>query len=395
MELMRYHYSVICAETQKFFSSLKQQKINAYNISEKNSIVTLDIAFSEKRRFEKLCADIGAQAEIISKGRLIRAFEKAKKRSGLAVGAVICMAAMAIVKNYAVDIEILSDDEQIKASVMNVLYENGIAPGAYIPSIDLVKTERELKQNVGGISWAGISVTDCTLTIDVIEKLPQEKAANERMPSDLVASHDGVIEDIEIYNGLLVKPLGSGVLKGDVIVSGKIPIKKTELQDDKFVTFDTVKYVRSVGKIYGTYEQTQVFEQPLTDTKLTVTPKTKNEKYLNVFSCKIPLFFKAPSGFYITEENYQPLEILGVQTPVGITTAALNEYSFETTYYTKKQAKALAAQQRERYEKNFLADCEIKSRHTDVEYKKDRVVLTVKYKIYGEMGEESYFFINK
>ncbi len=395
MELMKYHYSVICAETQKLFSALKQQKINAYSISEKNGVLTLDIAFSEKRRFERLCRDIGAQAEIISRGGLIRAFEKAKKRSGLIVGAVICLAAMAVLKNYAVDIEILSDDEQIKASVMNVLYENGIAPGAYIPDIDLVETERALKQNVSGISWAGISVTDSTLIIDVIERLPQEKAANERMPCDLVASHDGVIEDIELYNGLLVKPLGSGVLKGDVIVSGSIPIKKTELQEDKFVTFDTVKYVRSVGKIYGTYEQTQVFEQPLTDTRLTVTPKTKTEKYLNVFSCKIPLFFKAQGGFYITKEKQKSLELLGVKTPIGITTRTLNEYSFETTYYTKKQAKALAAAQRERYEKNFLSDCEIKSRHTDVEYKKDRVVLTVKYKIYGEMGEESYFFINK
>ena len=71
--------------------------------------------------------------------------------------------------NVVVRFDILSDDENIRKGVMSVLKEEGVETGTYIPSIDLIVTERALKQKVEGISWAGITRKGDTLIIDVIE----------------------------------------------------------------------------------------------------------------------------------------------------------------------------------------------------------------------------------
>ena len=395
MNIGRIYYTVISPSEQRLFALIKEEGIEAYDITSKNGRLYIGIKFFQKASFERICKNCGCQIEQITKTGVCRFPEIIKNRIGLIIGTAVCAAVILALKNYTVSIEVLTDNDKIRSDVLNVLSDNGITSGTYIPSINLVQTERALKQDVEGISWAGISVTDSTLIVDVIEELPQTEKSTERMPSDLIAAHDGVIEDIELYNGLLVKPLGSGVLRGDVIVSGSIPVKKTELKEDGPVTVDSTKYVRSIGKVYGTYTDIQTFEQPYADTELAVSPKSFTRKYLNIFSSQIPLFIGSDKGMYISSEEYRPLTILGEQTPIGMTETKYQSYSFKTTLYTKKQAKKLAAQKRDDYEKNFLSDCSIKGRHTDVEYKKDRVVLTVKYTIYGEMSEESYFFIKK
>lgn len=388
-------YSLLCPAPPRLFAKIKSEKIEAYNISQSGESITLSVSCFQKRRFERICRELKTEYKIISVNGLYRLLGLLKKRLGLAVGAAVCAAFMLIVQNYAISIEVLTDDDEIRKDVMTVLYDNGIKPWTYIPSIDYINVERALKQSVDGISWAGISITDSTIIVDVIENIPEPQKHYERMPSDLIATHNAVIEEVELYNGQLVKTIGSGVLRGETIVSGTVVKEQTKVVDGELVTEQNEKYVRSIGRIFGTYTDVQTFEQPLTDTKIVVSGKEISKNYLSVFNTEIPLFLKNLNGFYTEDEQYKPLKIFGEETPVGICTKTYNKYSFEKVIYTKEQAKALADEMRKKYEQNFLYECEIRSRKTDVKYTENSVVLTVTYEIYGQISEESQFFIKK
>ena len=104
---------------------------------------------------------------------------------------------------------------------------------AVYSSIDLIVKKRALKQKVEGISWAGITRKGDTLIIDVIETEGDTKRESNRYPSNLVACENGVIEKIEVYDGQLKIPVGSGVTKGDIVVGGEIITSKSSWIEGK------------------------------------------------------------------------------------------------------------------------------------------------------------------
>lgn len=388
-------YTVAASAPQKLYTQIKLKKLTVCNICEKENHIDMTVSFTDKRRFEKICSELNCDYEETGRGGVCRLWTSMKKRMGLLVAGILFAVFLFVIRNFTVSIEVLTDDEVIRQRVLTVLYDNGVKAGTYIPDINCVEIERALKQEVEGISWAGISLTDSTIIVDVIETIPTPEKHSERMPSNLIASHSGVIEEVELYNGELVKTINSGVIKGEVIVSGTIKKERMVVEDDKLVPEEYEKYVRSIGKIYGTYYETITFEQPLKETCIINGEDTKQQKYISVFSCDIPLFFKKVSGYYSENEDYSPLKIFGLDTPVGIKTRSYTEYGFETKVYTKKQAKKLADEKRKLYEKNFLGECEIKKRDKNVKFKDGKAILTVKYEIYGLMSEESQFFIKK
>lgn len=67
-------------------------------------------------------------------------------RGGLVIGTAAVMLSCFYLSNVVVRFDILSDDENIRKGVMSVLKEEGVETGTYIPSIDLIVTERALKQ---------------------------------------------------------------------------------------------------------------------------------------------------------------------------------------------------------------------------------------------------------
>ena len=395
MSAFSLHYKYLCPSSARFYDKMSSALVEMYGITQSEDEISFGISFRKRKTAEQIMSDLGGEFCIVGRGFICSAAFKAKKRLGLFIGAAVCIAAILILQSFVVNIEVLTDDEEIRSQIMSVLYDNGIGVGSYIPDISLVKLERELKQRADLISWAGISTADSTLIIDVIENIDAQDFANERMPSNLIASHSGVIEDVELYNGQLVKTIGSGVVKGETIVSGEVTTEKTKVVDDELVTVEETKYVRSIGAVYGTYTDTQTFEQSYLDTNIIVSPETFTKKWLSVFNVDIPLFLTSADGFYMQQEEYSALEFLGEQTPVGIKSVTYNEYSFERVLYTKEQALEQCKELMKNYEENFLSECEIKSVQTDISYEDYKAVLNVSWEVYGLMSRESQFFAQK
>lgn len=388
-------YRILYDSPQRLFSALKTESIEAHGITETANGIELSVNLLQKNQLIKLLENLGAEYEVTGQGFMCRAVDFFRRRTGLWAGAAVCTAAILVSRNFMLNVEVLSENEIVREEVTNVLHEYGVKTGAYIPSLNFPELERTLKQRVESISWAGVSVTNSSLIIDVIENIEQPQKHSERMPSDLVAAHTGTIDKIEIYNGLLVKPVGSGVLRGEVIVSGTIPTE-TVTKDEKegeLIAEKGEKYVRSIGTVWGTYTDVQTFTQPYSEQSIAMNGKSDKLRYLKLFGLEIPLYLHKTDGYFIEKENYLPFVATDDEFPVGIKTVAREGYAFQTLRYDKEQAQNRAEELAKNYEENFLSDCEIKSRETDVEFGEDGVTLTVNYEVYGVMSEERSFLI--
>lgn len=379
----------------KFYRRIMSKKLPVSKMCEKNGKLTLRMPAEHCKALERLCDELGLEYTATKRHGSFVLAKRFFGRGGLVIGTAAVMLSCFYLSNVVVRFDILSDDENIRKGVMSVLKEEGVETGTYIPSIDLIVTERALKQKVEGISWAGITRKGDTLIIDVIETEGDTKRESNRYPSNLVACENGVIEKIEVYDGLLKIPVGSGVTKGDIVVGGEIITSKSSWIDGKENVETKTSYARSKGKILGTFERTVTFTQPFEDKAEKTTGKRDTKRFFTVFDADIPLFFSKPEGYWKNEQRYSPLSLFGLEMPFGITTCELEEYKFSQDTLTEQQALDAVHEKAYLYEENFLSDYEIKDRQVEDNVTEDGVTATVTYTLYGELCREVEFFIKK
>lgn len=395
MSIGYIEYRILSDNYARLYKYITEKKLPSRNITERNAYLYLRLSI-------EYCADLEAFLEknhyeyaVLNKKGAVFTARKIFNRMGIVIGGVIALAAALVCSNMIFKIEILSDDEQVQEEILTVLNQNGVHAGTFMPAVNCVEVERELKQTVSGISWAGLSTDGTTLIIDVVENIDKPQQRRDRMPSNLVSKYDAIVDKIELYDGQLKTTIGSGVKKGDILVSGTVITDKLYYKDTKEMHDITTRYARSQGKIYGTFNVTKTFTQPFEQSVQYVDEKQISRKYLGIFDMKIPLFFGKAEGKYIETSKTDDLYLFGLKLPVSITSCSLNEYSYKTVSLSKEEASEQANELVNKYEHNFLKEYEIKKASRNEKITDDGIEITVQYTLYGVISEELEFFAPK
>lgn len=395
MMIFGYRLYELNGNTDRLVRRLAGSYISYSRLKRKGERATVRVASEDCARFERLCERLNVKAERLQTSRTAFLLHTLFSRKGFAVGVLVCIVLGVYLSNRAARFEILCDDNRISSGIMNVLKEEGIGTGTFIPSIDLVKTERALKQRVEGISWAGITRKGNTLIIDVVETQGSTERTSENYPSNLVACEDGVIESIEIQNGQVRIPVGSGVTRGDIIVSGEIITKTSKWIDAKEHIDTRITYARSRGKVLGTFTRRLTFTQEQAAETLVLSPDIETKRYFTFFDVQLPLFITSPEGTYKTEESDSVIKLFGLDLPLGIKTVTVTPYKLGTKQLSSKQALKLAHEKEENYRKNLLGKYELKDVKLTESTVNGKASVTAEYTLYGELCREVSFFVPK
>lgn len=388
-------FQVIGVNYSRFYNEIIKENLPCRSLVETKGVLTFSISVEYSKSIKRICNELNLEWKIIRKKGLFFTAKRLWLRKGILIGAFAALVFCIILSNFVLRFKILSDNNNIKEDILAVLKENGVEPGSFIPNLNYVKLERELKQKVDGISWAGISTSGSTLTIDVVENIEKPETRKTRLPSNLISKKDAVIDKIELYDGQLMTTVGSAVLKGETLVSGTVVNEDVSYKDGQEIKDVSTKYVRSFAKIYGSFYETVVIEQPFVDQKIKISEKNIYKTYLDIFDLQIPMFFSIPEGSYLNESNYHGLSFFGHDIPLGINKVRLNEYEYENDTYSEEEAKNLARDKLSKYEKNFYKEYEIQEYDIKEDITDDGVKITAVYKLHGDIGEETEFFISK
>ena len=382
------------ARRYRLLDLLIKKDIECERVTDKNEQLILYTHRSNEQYISILAEGLSCEVRLCEReGKNKSLKSKLLMHSGLIFGLVISALVCYYFAGVILRINIENDDPKIKADIISVLNENGLHIGSLKKDFDFIKLERELKGKVDGISWAGISVQGSTLVVDTINNIPIPESDNKRMPCNVIALYDSVIDKTEVFCGELKVSSGSAVRAGDIIISGE----QTKLikvgKDDKET--EVKSYIRADGRVYGTFYKYAEFYYPYEETINTPTGKAQTVSYLNIFDTDIPLFFSKPEGNYSYKATKKPLKLFGRELPLAVTDVEYSEFTEALNTYTDEMIDEKIEKSAANYEEEILDDYEIIDSKRDISRTDKGVKVKLEYTLYGEIGEQVDIYLNK
>ncbi|MCD8005631.1 MAG: sporulation protein YqfD [Oscillospiraceae bacterium] len=359
-----------------------RRECKVLSLNTKGDTVYAILPFYCEEKLQEIVSERSCVLEIISRKGIYFHIYKYRKRYGFAVGILASIILSFYLSNIVFSIRIVgTDDEEIVYEVREILEEEGLKAGAFIPNLNFLKLSARLFAVDDDISWVSIGNSGSVVTVNL--RLVTEKAETDegRIPCNIVATEDAQIIGINVLVGQLEILIGDAVAKGDLLVSGYV-----ERGNGR------VYYYHSIANITAIFERTVTFEQSIYERKV-IDGETFYSKSLSIFDIDIPLpNLTVLDGSYITDTYTTNLRLFGIELPIGITTTEYTEQIYKLNIYSLDEAEAIVYDKLENYEENLIGDYEVIGRDVTVNKTDSSVTLTCTYTLQGDIGTESPIF---
>lgn len=367
-------------------NELSKQNIPIKKITSKNGEIYLSISFLKLNQIKKICRNRNYEMLSVTSKGIFPKIYRYKLRYGIAAGLIAAIALIFIFSNIILRIQVTGGNSELNAEIKALLKQQNIQVGSFIPNIDFSKAESYMMLNSDNFAWITIRNNGATLVVDVLEKTEEPEMTKTRPVTNLIASHDAVITDVNVYIGKLKKVVGSEVKKGDVLVSGKYRAKAVdESKNDEA----ELMLFHCKGEIMADYEESITFKQDYIDEQEIIIDDDKTRRYLTIFDLEVPISIgRKVEGNYIVTDSKSNFSFLGFKLPVGISKKSYDKYYFEKIKLSKSEAKAKLMEKIKLYEQNFLKDKKILNKETDIKETEDGLIITVNYKLNGNIAVE-------
>ncbi len=359
-----------------------RKECKVISLNTKGDTIYAILPFFYEKKLEEISSGNSCVLEIISRKGIYSHLRKYQKRYGFPFGIIAVMALSIFLSNIVFSIRIVgTEDESIIYEVREILEEEGLKAGAFIPNLNFLKLQTRLFAIDDDISWVSIGNSGSVVTVNL--RLVNEKAETDerRIPCNIIATEDAQIIDINVLVGHLEILVGDAVAKGDLLVSGYV-----ERGNGR------VYFYHSIANITAVFERTVTFEQSIYERKA-IDGETHYSKSLSIFDLDITLpDLTVLDGSYLTDSYTTNLNFFGIELPVGVTTTEYTEQIYKLNIYTLDEAEEIVYNKLENYESNLIGDYEIVDRDITVEKTDTSVVLTCTYTLQGDIGIESPIF---
>ena len=142
------------------------------------------------------------------------------------------------------------------------LSESGVTEGAYRPGIDWKTAETHIYETFPQITWVKLAYDGRKVLLNIAESEDPvitgdfgQQTGGEY--TNIVAAQSGYIETISVYRGLTLVEEEQYVKKGQVLVSGYVPLEPTVYEED----WPKAYYVRCSGEIWAKVPYRLTFNQ--------------------------------------------------------------------------------------------------------------------------------------
>ena len=282
------------------------------------------------RRIRPLARRARVKTQVTERSGLPFFLRKCRGRSGLFAGAAAGMILLVVLSQFLWSYEIVGADHISEQAIRGVLAQNGIVPGVPKASLDVERVERGCLRQLDTLSWMSVNLQGCTACVEVREK--DKKPEIMRLePANIKAARDGVITDIRVRQGFTQIKKGSGVVKGQLLVSG---VNQTGQGGTRFVRAD--------ADIQAEYTEEKTLDVPAAFDYYSLTENKTDRKRLKCFWLELPLSLSF-NRYEHTACTFREevLTIGGRSVPVSVSTETSCELAPRTVRLSQKQAETV------------------------------------------------------
>lgn len=312
-----------------------------WDIEDHGDYHTMHISIAGFFALKPLLKKTGTRAAVMGKYGLPFFVSKMWKRKLFVAGLFGCIFFWCLASRFIWDIQIEGNFALTEDVLMDYLEEQGVHTAMKKSGLDIGALEQKLREDYDLITWTSVQLRGTTLLIHIKENdMPvydnRDKAETNR-GMDLVAEKDGVVTYIITRSGVPLVACGDSVEKGDVLVSGAVPVynEDTTVRRYQYVDADA-DITLSYGRNLSLEEEVAYDEKCYTGESIEIPVAGTGEKEIAF------RFRKVPYEFYDTSEEKKQVQLLDhLYLPLYYGKRTVQEYEIVSKTHTEEEMKTL------------------------------------------------------
>ncbi|OON97660.1 MAG: sporulation protein YqfD [Candidatus Epulonipiscioides saccharophilum] len=201
---------------------------------------------------------------------------KYRKRRIFAAGSILFVALFWFLTSFVWLIEIEGNNFLEETDIIASLRDGGYTTGVLKSRLDLREAEEFLISQYNEILWTGINFEGTKLKVQITEAIPKPIIHNETEPTNILATRDGIITYIATSSGIPLVKQGDTVKKGDILVSGALPLNSDVVKDMHYVNSNAAILAKTVYSLEASLPLNKEQKVYLEDYKTTYSIKFFN-----------------------------------------------------------------------------------------------------------------------
>lgn len=337
-------------EKERFLNLCKNREIEIIDIFLINNSWYCKIKSRDYKNFRALLKKTNCRTKINKKIGAPFMLRQLKKRKGLMIGTVffLLIVTQCSERIWHIDVEggFFHTREQILRVMKEELKVYGGVPGS---TTDCFEIEKRLRLDYNEIGWISVEKRGCCLFVRMNESTMPKQVVKADTASHIVAQRDGIVKRVEVMAGVPKVKAGDRVNKGDILISGIVPVVGDfdELIRNQPVAAEGTVYLESEFSYQARHSMS--YEQK---------KFTSDRSGLEIFLFGRKLFSYIPrysDGKYdIISTDVVPYAFEDYQVPVLLRKYRCMKYDTEIIRMTEEEVKEKAQTEWER----FLTDWE-------------------------------------
>ncbi|HHW49692.1 MAG TPA: sporulation protein YqfD [Clostridiaceae bacterium] len=276
----------ICVHRQIFLWDIKRSK---------NSALTLKASIKGFKAIRPVARKTKCRVRIIKKKGVPFFLNRYRRRKAFIVGPFLFILLLYAMTSFIWSVEVTGNKEIGYDLLIETLARNGIKPGVLKFGIDTDRVVNNMILEIDKLSWVSVTIKGTKAKVQVAERTVAPELVPKNVPCDIIAKRDGVITSVIVKDGYEMVKAGDTVVKGQVLISGRVPIKNET---------EKVRYVHSIGSVTARTWYEKSSQVNMKRVQKVKTGRTKDHISLILFTKRIKLF----SG-EIDFADYEKVEI--------------------------------------------------------------------------------------
>lgn len=242
--------------TERLLNLCGNHDILVWDIVNHGDYDTMNISIRGFFALKPLLKKTGTRAAVLKKYGLPFFMSKMQRRKMFVAGLICCMLFWMITAGYIWNIEIEGNYALTDDVLLDYLEEKDVHVAMKKSRLQIEDLEKALREDYDIITWTSVQIKGTTLLIYIKEnEMPVYDQDGQEDPEkgvDLVATRPGIVSYIITRSGVPQVALGDAVEKGDILVSGAVPVynEDTTVRKYQFVQSDAdilLQYTESVS----------------------------------------------------------------------------------------------------------------------------------------------------
>ena len=354
---------------ERFINITTKKGIRVWGVTRGGDSFTACMYMADYRHIRTAARSAGVRLSIEEKLGLPTAAKKWRGRSGVFIGVFVFILTVFVMSQFIWCVEITGLESVSESEMRSLLSSHGLYIGACKIGLDYTGVSRAVMLDESKVGWMAVNVTGSYASVEIKEEATAPEIPDIKEPCNVKASHDGTIIRINAAEGDILLKEGSGVVKGQLVVSG--------VMDD---LMGGVRLVRANAEIIAETVYEAEFSVPESYFALMPTGETGERQSLYLLGLRLPLTVDTVgSQFQAVSDRLYSLSPLDTALPVGLireTAAALYETQIQLNDYS---AEELLVRYSQLYELFTLSRCRVKERTADFSHSGGEYKLRVKY----------------